>query len=136
MPQRDTTVGVPRAMPDDERAAIARPASERFRLQYLLINCPSCGEFQHLDATTPRQVFDTEIHRFACPSCLAVVRLLVYPLYTPGEPWDRAAANDLAWHPSCAAAGVYDCPGDPAAAEPRTVATVYLYLSAPDPAVC
>ena len=31
---------------------------------------------QHLDASTPRQVFDPEIHRFACPICFAVVQLL------------------------------------------------------------
>ena len=136
MSQRDTTVGVQRAMPDDARAHVGCPASERFRLQYLVINCPSCGRFQQLDATTPRQVFDPEIHRFACPVCLAVVRLLVYPLCTPGEPWDRAAAKDLAWHPSCAAAGVYDCPGAPAAADPTTISAVYLSLSPPDPAVC
>ena len=91
---------------------------------------------QHLDASTPRQVFDPEIHRFACPICFAIVQLLPYPLSPPDEPWDLAAAHDLACHRSCAAVGVYDDLSDPAAADPLTVAAVYLYLSPPAPAVC
>ena len=100
------------------------------------MSCPSCGELQRLDAESPRQVFDPERHRFACPICLEVIRLLPYPLFRPDEPADLAAANDLASHPSCAAIGAYDGSHDPPDADQETVGAIYLYLRLPDRAVC
>ena len=85
---------------------------------------------------SPRQIFDRELHRFACPSCLEVIRLLPYPLFWPDEPGDLAAAHDLVRHPSCTAVGAYENPHDSADADPRPVAAIYLYLRLPDQAVC
>ena len=100
------------------------------------MTCPSCGELQGLDEDSPRQVFDPELHRFACPICLEVICLLPYPLFTPDEPGDLAAAHDLVRHPSCAAVGAYDDLHELADADERTVAAIYLYLRLPDQAVC
>ena len=113
-----------------------RSSHEGFRLRWLLLICPSCGELQRLDADSPRQVFDPEIHRFACPICLEVICLLPYPLFTPDEPGDLAAAHDLVRHPSCAAVGAYDDLHELADADQRPVAAIYLYLRLPDQAVC
>ena len=97
---------------------------------------PIGGKFKHLDANTIQQVFDPEIHRFACPHCFTVVQLVPYPLYKPGDPWDQAATNDLAWHPSCAEVGAYEDPHDPADADQRPIGAIYLYLRLPDQAIC
>lgn len=113
-----------------------RSSAEQFRLRWLYLTCPSCGEIQRLDADSPRQIFDPELHRFACPSCLEVIRLLPYPLFKLGEPADLAAAHDWVSHSSCAAVGAYDGANDPAGADRQTVAATYLYLRLPDQAIC
>ncbi len=118
--------------------SVRRPQSclQQFRLRWLYLTCPSCGEVQRLDANSPRQIFDPELHRFACPMCLEVIRLLPYPLFRPNEPADLAAAHDWVSHSSCAAEGAYDGADDPAGADRQTVAATYLYLRLPDQAIC
>ncbi len=105
------------------------------------LTCPSCQETYILDADTPRQVFDPDVHRFACPACLAVLRLLPYPSFLPEPPAGQsdaeaqAAAVDMVTHPLCASIGVYDPVEGGAGRDERGVIAVYLYLPVP-PVTC
>ncbi len=119
--------------------ASAYPAPQqgprRLRLRYLLLVCPSCEATHFIDPQTPPQVFDAEVHRFACPTCLAVLRLLPYPLYQPERhptrPFPESAAVDLVRHPLCAGIGVYDPVEGRAGGDQRGVVAQYLYLLVP-----
>ncbi len=109
----------------------------RLRLRYLILVCPSCETTHFVDHETPLQVFDAEVHRFACPTCLTVLRLLPYPLFLPerhpSHPFPESAALDLASHPLCAGIGVYDPVEGRAGGDQQGV--VAQYLSLPVPAV-
>ena len=108
--------------------------SRRLRLRRLGLNCPGCSETYEFDADTPIRVFDPEIHRFACPSCLAVMRLLPYPSLLSAPPTNQSEADvqamavDILSHPLCAGLGVYDPVEGDAGRDQRGVTAVYLYL--------
>ncbi len=132
-----------RAVARPSRTPAAHPAhpapqarSRRLRLRFLGLTCPSCQETYVLDADTPSQVFDPDVHRFACPACLAVLRLLPYPSFLPEPPAGQsdaeaqAAAVDIVTHPLCASIGVYD-PVEGGGRDHRGVVAVYLYLPVP-----
>ena len=82
-------------------------------------------------------MFDPEVHRLACPVCLAVMRLLPYPdARSPlaagqSEAAVQAASADILSHPLCAGLGVYDPVEGAAGREQRGVIAVYLYLLVP-----
>ena len=107
----------------------------------MALNCPSCQETHVLDADTPRQVFDPEVYRFACPSCLAVLRLLPYLLSLSESPAGQsdaealAATVDILTQPLCAGIGVYDPVEGGGGGDQRGVVAVYLYLPVP-PVTC
>ncbi len=123
--------------------ASAYPAPQhrprRRRLRYLLLVCPSCETTHFFDHETPLQVFDPEVHRFACPTCLTVLRLLPYPLYQPerhpSHAFPESAALDLASHPLCAGIGVYDPVEGRAGGDQQGVVAQYLSLPVLDHAV-
>ena len=128
-----TAIGTRQSTADDGRAAIGRPA-------YLLINCPS-GKFQHLDADTPGAVFDPEVHRFACPTCLAVIRLLPYPVslasaspHHPLSESDARAVADILSQPPAVGIGVYEPVGGSRGRDQR-ISVQYLHLPVPEHAV-
>ncbi len=120
---------------------VPQARSRRLRLRRLGLHCPSCQETHVFDADTPTQVFDPEVHRFACPSCLAVLRLLPYPSSLSEPPAGQsdaealAAAVDIVTHPLCAGIGVYDPVAGCAGRDQRGVIAVYLYLPVP-PLTC
>ena len=110
----------------------------RLRLRYLILVCPSCEATHLIDPQTPRQVFDPEVHRFACPTCLTVLRLLPYPLFRPEQhpnlmfpESEVLAAVDLVSHPLCAGIGVYDPVDDRVGGDQRGVVAQYLSLPVP-----
>ena len=111
--------------------------SRRLRLRRLALSCPGCDETYEFGADTPRQVFDPETHRLACPVCLAVVRLLPYPdarspiAASQSDADVQAMAADLLTHPLCAGLGVYDPVEGPAGRDRRGVIAVYLCLAVP-----
>ena len=111
--------------------------SRRLRLRRLILACPSCHATHEIDADTPRQVFDPETHRLACPVCLAVVRLLPYPdarspiAARQSDADVQAMAVDILTHPLCAGLGVYDPVEGPAGRDRRGVIAVYLCLAVP-----
>ena len=113
----------------------------RLRLRRLIVNCPTCNATHEIDADTPRQVFDPEVHRLACPVCLTVVRLLPYPdarspLAARMSDADvQAMAADILSHPLCAGLGVYDPVEGSAGRDQRGVTAVYVYLAVP-PVIC
>ncbi len=111
----------------------------RLRLRYLILVCPSCETTHLIDPQTPSQVFDAEVHRFACPTCLTVLRLLPYPLYQPERhptrPFPESAAVDLVSHPLCAGIGVYDPVEGRAGGDQQGVVAQYLSLPVLDHAV-
>ncbi len=121
-----------------QATASAYPAPQqprRLRLRYLILVCPSCEETHRVDHETPPQVFDPEVHRFACPTCLTVLRLLPYPLFQPerhpGRPFPESAAVDLVSHPLCAGIGVYDPVEGRAGGDQQGVVAQYLSLPVP-----
>ena len=78
------------------------------------------------------------MHRFACPTCLTVLRLLPYPFFRPEQhpnlmfpESEVLAAVDLVSHPLCAGIGVYDPADGPVEGDQRGVIAVYLYLLVP-----
>ena len=115
--------------------------SRRLRLRRLALSCPICDETYEFGVDTPIQVFDPEIHRFACPSCLAVMRLLPYQdtraeISAHQSDADvQAMGVDILGQPLVAGIGVYDPVEGPAGREQRGVIAVYLYLLVP-PATC
>ena len=121
-----------------QATASAYPAPHeprRLRLRYLILVCPSCEVTHHVDHQTTPQVFDPEVHRFACPTCLTVLQLLPYPLYQPErhltQAFPESAALDLASHPLCAGIGVYDPVEGRAGGDQQGVIAQYLYLPVP-----
>ncbi len=107
----------------------------RLRLRYLILVCPSCEATHFFDHETPSQVFDPDVHRFACPTCLTVLRLLPYPLFLPARhptrPFPESAALDLASHPLCAGIGVYDPVEGCVGGDQQGVVAQYLSLPVP-----
>ena len=135
-------VGRSRRAPDRQtHPAPPQHRSLRLRLRRLALACPRCREAFEFIADTPTQVFDPEVHRFACPACLTVVRLLPYPSSLAASPAgqseadEQAMAVDILTHPLCAGMGVYDPVEGEAGREQRGVIAVYLYLLVPVAAV-
>ena len=44
----------------------------RIRLEKMEIHCPGCGELHIVGEESPREVFDPDLNRFVCPTCLEV----------------------------------------------------------------
>ena len=85
----------------------------------------------------PLPLFDQEVDRFACPSCLAVQRPLPYPSFLAASAVgqsnadEQAMAVDILSHPLCGGLGVYDPFEGDAGLDQRGVIAVYLYLLVP-----